>query len=125
MTIRLKAVLTSLLMVLGLAVAITPAQAAAKTANCGLFAFCVQPDQFSNYTAAFSGSVPRNTCFNGFGPAGTGFATENTGVQWWLFRTGTCGGSHYVIHANVNQTLPVGWYGAIVAVMRTSTVGKS
>ena len=150
---KLKAFLAILLMTMGLASASTPAQAdttaayvhhyasvvttAAHQAHdqtaaglkatgpCPQFGFCLSPSFGANYVVAFAANTPRNTCESWSSPAGTNFATENTGVQWWLFRTTTCGGSHIVVHAYTNLTLPAGWSGAIVAAMRTSTVGKN
>jgi hypothetical protein len=92
--------------------------------GCTAAGFCLHDTSTSNPYFFSSGSAPRNTCISSGSPLAS-FATENTGVQWWLFRTGSCGGSHIAVHANVNLDLTniSGWNNAVVAVERTSTVG--
>jgi hypothetical protein len=120
---RAAALFVSLLMALGLGVAVgaQPAQAAP---GCTQFGFCLHNNSASDPFYISSGSAPRNTCLSDPTDNIASFVTENTGVQWWLFRTNTCGGSHFVIHAGVNADLAnSGYNNAVAAVMRTSTIG--
>jgi hypothetical protein len=67
--------------------------------------------------------VPRNTCLQPV-PLGGSFVTNNTATQWWLFRSYSCNGSHYVVHANVNldlRNIPE-WNDGVRAVMRTALI---
>jgi ABC-type glycerol-3-phosphate transport system substrate-binding protein len=129
--IKFKVAFVSLLMAVAGCVGLagTPAAATALAPGCTTFGFCLHDTATSNPFTIYSGSFPRNTC-DPLDPEDqniASFATENTGVQWWLFRTTSCGGSHIAVHANTNLNLatgaPAGWNNAVVAVMRTSTVG--
>lgn len=105
----------------GLSVA-TPALAAP---GCPSTSFCLHDTNTVNPSAIFPGELPRNTCFQVTSPGIASFVTNNTGVQWWLFRTGTCGGSHIAVHSWTDLDLRTvdGWDNAVAAVIRTSTIG--
>jgi hypothetical protein len=119
---RAAVLFVSLLLALGGGLAVArPAQAAP---GCTQFGFCLHNSSTSNPFYISSGSAPRNTCLSDPTDNIASFVTENTGVQWWLFRTNDCGGSHFVIHAGVNADLAnSGYNNAVAAVMRTSTIG--
>lgn len=93
--------------------------------GCTQYGFCLH-DTITSYPFFLSsGSAPRNTCFPEPADNIASFVTEHTGVQWWLFRTNDCGGSHIAVHAytNLDLRLVSGWDNAVAAVMRTSTIG--
>lgn len=100
----------------------TPAQADAQAPGCTLAGFCLHDTPTVNPFFFASGGVTRNTCIPDPQDGIASFVTENTGVQWWLFRTNACDGSHIVVHANVNLDLRFisGWDNAVNAVMRTA-----
>lgn len=113
--------IAALIATAGALFAATPAQAAP---GCTTFGFCLHDTNVSNPMAIYSAGVARNECIvlanEDQGIAS--FITENTGKQWWLFHTGTCGGSHAVVHANTNLDLRfvTGWNNSVVAIMRTA-----
>jgi hypothetical protein len=113
--------IAALIATAGALFAAAPAQAAPGCTPAG---FCLHDTNLSNPFAFYSGGVERNTCIvladEDQGIAS--FVTENTGVQWWLFHTGTCGGSHAVVHAYTNLDLRfvTGWNNSVVAIMRTA-----
>lgn len=117
---RIVTLIVSLLIAMGgLFVAPTAALAAPGCTPAG---FCLHDTPTVNPFFFASGGVTRNTCIPDPQDGIASFVTENTGVQWWVFHTNDCGGSHYVIHANVNQDLNSvpAWNNSIAAVMRTA-----
>jgi hypothetical protein len=102
--------------------ATAPAQAAPASAN-AVTVIILYKDA-NNPQAEYPSSYPRNTCINVAG-LDTEFIENDTPVEWYVFHTTTCNGSHAVINADPGQFLvtPIGYGGgSIHGLMRTSTV---
>lgn len=132
----LMAALVSLLLGTGaVAVSQTPAQAGfvpigvtqvhsqMMAPGCSVDYICFHDTKTEYPWLSMHSSTPRNTCYQI--AAYTSFITNNTSVQWYVFRTGDCSGSHQTAfpYLGKDMTLITGWDNAIRSFYRTSSTG--
>jgi hypothetical protein len=118
---RILAVLISLLLVAaGSFLVASPARAVAAAPGCPDPGFCLHDNPYVGPLFFAGAAPPRYQCLQPV-PVGASFVTNNTAYQWWAFHTHNCTGSHYPLHAWVNENLAYtpAWDNNIAAVFRT------